>query len=74
MVGIEHDHDLLTRFDQASHLRHGIGIGGRAIHKGDKGTQDMLVDGLTVVRAQLNLNPDNPALAHGLKQGRIKDQ
>ena len=74
MVGVQHHQNSLAGFDQGLDLGQDVRRGGGALDQVDPRLHRMGFYGLTVVGADLDVDPDDPALAHGFEQGGVEDQ
>ena len=74
MVRIEDDHDALTRLDQSAHAVDRFRRDAVAFDEGDALHHGMRFDACAVVRTDLEIDADHPALTERLEQARIVDQ
>ena len=72
---VEQDDRRLTRSDLVTHFLNGLGSGRASLEHRDVRREDMCFDGLTILRANLDINADHAPLAdHLAEAGRVNQR
>ena len=74
VVAVEQHEHRVAVLHLSAHLRHGLRGGGTALDEADAGEHLVRFDGGAVVRPDLDVDADHPALLHGFAEGGVEDQ